>query len=415
MNIKETFLNLTSRTYPHGHEGDLFHLLPQDLEVDDHGNLFKLVGENPSTMFTSHLDTAGATLTAVNHVIEGDIIKTDGNSILGADDKAGVTVLLYMMENNITGLYYFFLGEEVGCVGSGKLAADHKIEPMKNITKVVSFDRRGLGSIITHQTSTRCCSDEFGTALSNALNSAGAEVYDNDTILSYKNDPTGLYTDSAKFMTIYPECTNLSVGYYDEHWKTERQDIKHLDKLAKAACLVDWESLPIKRDPTKVEYDYGGYRYGYGGDWEDSDYGQWPPSRGHTTYTPVISYDENHWFVDDEHSNYCSYVTVNKLTKRILDTDLADGRIEYERELIGQLLMTLDVDNDDFTWDGFKLIVDNMGNKTENDRNDLIDFIPELDFWKQKSEDHKGELTSFHKDDVCNAGLDLNEKVVQYD
>jgi hypothetical protein len=77
--------------------------------------------------------------------------------------------------------------------------------------------------------------------------------------------------------------------------------------------------------------------------------------------------------------------------------------------------MTLEIDSDEFTWDGFKLIVDDRGNKTENDRNDLIDFIPELDFWKQKSEDHKGELTSFHKDDVCNAGLDLNEKVVQYD
>ena len=56
-----------------------------------------------------------------------------------------------------------------------------------------------------------------------------------------------------------------------------------------------------------------------------------------------------------------------------------------------------------------------MGEKTENDRNDLLEFIPELDFWKQKSEDHKGELTSFHKDDVCNAGLDLNDKVIQYD
>ena len=40
MNIKEKFLSLTTRTYPHGTEQDLFHLLPQNLELDDFGNLF---------------------------------------------------------------------------------------------------------------------------------------------------------------------------------------------------------------------------------------------------------------------------------------------------------------------------------------------------------------------------------------
>ena len=113
MKIKETFLSLTTKTYPHGTESDLFHLLPQDLEIDDFGNLYKQIGDKPSTMFACHLDTATSARTNVNHVFEGDIIKTDGTSILGADDKAGVTILMYMMENNIPGLYYFFLGEEL--------------------------------------------------------------------------------------------------------------------------------------------------------------------------------------------------------------------------------------------------------------------------------------------------------------
>ena len=127
MNITKCFLKLTSRTYPHGTEKDLFHLLNKDLKEDNFGNLFIKIGDN-DVMFTSHLDTATKALCQVNHIFNKNIIKTDGKSILGADDKAGVTIMLYMIEHNIPGLYYFFLGEEVGCVGSRKLAELHKKE-----------------------------------------------------------------------------------------------------------------------------------------------------------------------------------------------------------------------------------------------------------------------------------------------
>lgn len=402
MNIKDTFLKLTNRTYPHGHEEELFHLLPQDLSVDDFGNLYTKVGENPSTMFTAHLDTATAALTDVVHVFEGDIIKTDGKSILGADDKAGVTVMLYMIENKVPGLYYFFLGEEVGCIGSGKLSEQHRTSPMTNIKKVISFDRRNTGSIITYQSSTRCCSDEFGNALADALNSAGAEVYDNDTTLSYKIDPTGLYTDSAKFTKIYPECTNISVGYYSEHTFSERQDIKHLDKLAKAACLVDWESLPIKRDPSSVEYNYSqSYYYGYGSyggiDWDEYDSRWSRPYKGSvntsTASSSESSYVENVWFVDDKYSDYCSRMTINKWSHRVTYVDLADGRLEYEMSLIEDLLITLEQPFESIDWDGLKLVVHHDSTSTtECSREELVDFIPELNFWKKLNEEHLDEL-----------------------
>ena len=90
MNIKETFLNLTKRTYPHGTEQDLFPLLPTNLNKDEFGNLYIEIGDNPSTMFTSHLDTASSQVREVNHKFDGKIISTDGSTILGADDKAGV-------------------------------------------------------------------------------------------------------------------------------------------------------------------------------------------------------------------------------------------------------------------------------------------------------------------------------------
>ena len=150
MNIKDTFLSLTTRTYPHGTEKELFHLLSSDLKEDEFGNLFIKIGESDA-MFTSHLDTATKALSDVKHVFDGDIIKTDGKSILGADDKAGVTIMLHMIENNIPGLYYFFLGEEVGCIGSKKVATVQKTDKIPGINKVISFDRRGTGSIITFQ------------------------------------------------------------------------------------------------------------------------------------------------------------------------------------------------------------------------------------------------------------------------
>jgi hypothetical protein len=68
--------------------------------------------------FCFTLDTVSREHTKVNHVINGNMISTDGTTTLGADDKAGVSVLIWMMKHNIPGLYYF-IGEEVGCIGSG--------------------------------------------------------------------------------------------------------------------------------------------------------------------------------------------------------------------------------------------------------------------------------------------------------
>ena len=411
MNIKETFLSLTTKTYPHGTEHGLFHLLPQDLEMDDFGNLYKQIGEKPSTMFACHLDTATSAITDVNHVFSGDSIKTDGTSILGADDKAGATILMHMMENKVPGLYYFFLGEEVGCIGSKKVADLHKTSPIEYIKKVVSFDRRGTTSIITHQCSARCCSDEFGTALATALNQCGLQVYDNDTVLAYKNDRTGLYTDSAQFTKIYPECTNISVGYQNEHTFSEVQNIKHLHKLAEAAILVDWESLPISRDPSKVEWDYSSY-YGYGGYGEYGDdygygyqassykaksYGSIGP-KNTTSYSQPSGVD-NTWFVDYQAESYVTCITIDKSTKKVTKVDLGPSRISDECDEIAQFLMSLDIAYDSFKWNVMNLTVNYSeefypkGHKTECDRNELSEYIPELDFWKEcvRREEEKAE------------------------
>jgi hypothetical protein len=380
MNIKEKFISLTKRTYPHGTEQDVFPLLCEGLNEDEHGNLFIQIGES-DVMFTSHLDTATAALSEVNHVFEDNIIKTDGKSILGADDKAGVTVMLYMIEKKVPGLYYFFLGEEVGCVGSKKLAADHKENKIEEINKVVSFDRRGTNSVITYQSSRRCCSDAFGDALAAEFNRV-------ESTFKYEKDDTGVLTDSVQFINIYPECTNISVGYYSEHTFSERQDIEHLEKLAKACVEVDWNGLPVERDASKTEYkSYGGYSRGYYGGWDgyddDYSYGYNGYSKKGSSYVAPKPKIEKVWFYDSKFQ-YVSSVEFESISKKYVSVDISPDRKAHEKLIIDNLLNSLELGNTKSVWDGLTLSVyygDERDQTTAN-RNDLIEYLPQLDYKK---------------------------------
>ena len=326
-NILETFLRLTNRTYPYGTEDSLVeNMIKQgvfpDLEKDSHGNYYYKIGES-RTIFASHLDTACKDSTPVTHVFDGNMIKTDGKTILGADDKAGITILLHLIKNKIPGLYYFFIGEEVGCIGSGLAAKHDKFKGLYD--RIISFDRRDTGSVITFQSSSRCCSDAFADELSKQLNKRGG--------MSYKKDDGGVYTDSAEFTQLIPECTNISVGYYKEHTTNESQDIKHLAKLADACLFIDWENLPTRRDPSKTEYksyDYGstyGSSYGrksYGNsvswkgkgtNWRSRDYGYHDDWYDQSTRAEKDSDYEEEWPGEKEYASFKK----NRSSKKYFD------------------------------------------------------------------------------------------------
>ena len=236
--IKSTFILLTSETYPPGHEKELSKYLP-DTKTDKFGNVYKVIGES-DTMFTSHLDTSNKfEKRKVNqYLYEKDgteYIRTDSRSNLGADDKAGVSLMLYMMSKNVPGTYYFFIGEENGGIGSSDLLYNFNLSGVK---KCVSLDRRGYNSVITKQLGIKCCSDKFSVELIEKLNRFGFE---------YELDSTGFFSDSASFAFKIPECTNISVGYENEHTVREIQNISFLEKLGKALMKIDWNSLPVNR------------------------------------------------------------------------------------------------------------------------------------------------------------------------
>ncbi len=372
MRIRRKFLQLTKWTYPYGTEFCLEGYLPKGYKQDENENYYIVVGDNPTTMFACHLDTSCSRQEKVTHVQDQKFIRTDGKTILGADDKAGMTVILYMIENKVPGIYYFFVGEEVGCIGSGELSDQWKeLEMFNNIKKIVSFDRKGTSSIITHQLYGRCCSDEFAEELAKRMNETGEG-------LTMKTDDTGIMTDSAKFVELVPECTNISVGYYKEHTVDEHQDIEFLQKLCRAVVKVDWETLPVKRDPSVVE-DYWG---SWGG-----------------AFVKGYSEDEEYDFVE----NYYTYVKHGTGSKRML---ISKQRILEERQLISKWMFNNGsyFDMVSVVWNGHSLWYENDRHSLEfvGNRVDIMDFIPELRTLPVR---HLSEKPSF----VKSASVDISD------
>jgi hypothetical protein len=349
MRIRRKFLQLTRKTFPYGYESELVKYLPDGSSVDEHGNYFYIVGDNPTTMFTCHLDTACDEQKFVKHVYSDRIIKTDGTTILGADDKAGMVVLLYMIEKKVPGLYYFFIGEEVGCIGSSKLAEDwENFEYKDSIKKVVSFDRRGTKSVITHQLYGRCCSDEFAEELSFRLNTAG---YD----LNLEPDDTGIMTDSAKFIDLVPECTNISVGYYKEHTYGESQDIEYLTRLCRSVVLIDWETLPVERDPY-INYEY------YEEEYDAYNYGNYDNGR---------YFSPNNW----------TWVNTKTGVKKMY---ISSSQIDKEKSMIYSWLFNSGLYHSvmSISWNGNTLYIENQRGDMEyvGGRMDVCEMVPDLKF-----------------------------------
>lgn len=208
-------------------------------------NIFVTVGVS-KTLFTAHVDTVHRNggyqpVKLVDNVFQLDSLT---GYCLGADDASGIFVLLSLIQAGVPGTYLFTRGEERGGVGAKHVAKDEAF--LRQFDRAIAFDRRGYSDIVTHQAMGRCASDEFAEALSNQLNDLG---------LLYMPCDGGIYTDTAEFTHLIPECTNVSVGYFNEHSNKETQDWTYLQALVEAVKQVRWEELPTKRDPNEVEDD----------------------------------------------------------------------------------------------------------------------------------------------------------------
>jgi hypothetical protein len=233
------------------------YLKPVFGEPDDHGNYIKIVYEpayrgyvQPKVCFTAHYDTVHRVAGKQQVIVTGDIVSAVQSDCLGADCTTGVWLILGMIEKNVPGVYVIHYGEESGCIGSRALAADRP-DWIEYTEAVISFDRKGEESIITHQMGLRTASDAFAVSLAEALD-----------MPQLRPDPTGSYTDSNEYTHLVSECTNLSVGYLNQHSSKETQNVYFAYLLLDKLCNADWSKLVFERDPSIAEDDY--YRSSWG-------------------------------------------------------------------------------------------------------------------------------------------------------
>jgi len=211
-------------------------------EMDAFGNRYVTVGDKPRVMFSGHTDTVHSVSgrQKIFHDTELNQLFKNDTECLGADDGTGVWIMMNLIRAGVPGLYIFHQAEECGGQGSSYIAKEEK-HRLDGIEFAIAFDRRGNGDVISHQAGGRCCSDAFATDFAERLGG------------KYKPCDGGVFTDTANYTHLISECTNLSVGYYNEHSKHEYQDLNEADELLTALLAVDWDTLVASRDPKEID------------------------------------------------------------------------------------------------------------------------------------------------------------------
>lgn len=235
-------------------------LLPLGGYSDAAGNVIVRVGDSSRVMWSSHTDTVHNKAGRQRVVISGDSFKLghgSDSSCLGADCTTGVWLMREMILAGVHGLYVFHDSEETGGHGSAWLAKNHG-GLLDGIDFCIAFDRKGHDSVITHQFGQRTASDSFAESISPLMPH------------KYKKDTGGTFTDSANYVDLIGECTNLSVGYLAQHTAQETQSVSHALALRESMLRFDESKLVASRKAGEVDSEY----------WEMSGYNYWRKDSG---------------------------------------------------------------------------------------------------------------------------------------
>lgn len=190
---------------------------------------------------------------------------------LGADDKNGIWVALKCLKKYDVFKCAFFVGEEVGCVGS----SDADMDFFDDCRWVIQCDRKNGGDLITEASCTELCSEEFVEAIQPKK-------------FGYK-ETHGLMTDvmTLKENGLKVSCVNMSCGYYRPHtdeeytdWNQLQNCLRYVQWIAENVTDVyphEYEGFDWKKYQSGNYYKYpfgAGSEYGrYGGYGSYGQYG----------------------------------------------------------------------------------------------------------------------------------------------
>lgn len=182
------------------------------IECDKPGNLYITKGKSSTfPCIVAHMDQVQERHSKdfiayeAEDIIIGFSPKHKEQQGLGADDKCGLWIALKCLQKFDCLKLAFFVGEEVGCKGSG-LA---NMAFFDDCRFVIEPDRKGSEDLITQIGWTPLCSDDF-------LKDIGFKKF------GYK-EAEGMMTDieALKDKGLMLSCINLSCGYYRPHSNEE--------------------------------------------------------------------------------------------------------------------------------------------------------------------------------------------------
>ena len=242
------------------------------------GNIFSIRFPG-RPLFVSHMDTVDDLDMSGKLRVTDRVLYRKGSRILGADDKAGVNILMnFIDEIN----FVFTVDEEKGCVGANALLFHNPFMLAANqCSCAIEYDRTNATNLIEY---------------------CGKQLTQDIVALTHYYPANGLYTDVTVWEDEIPGV-NLSVGYYKHHTNAE---YLVLDEWRMAAS-----TLPILNTSLKEAYDVSLPKSDYVG-----------PYGWASNYDSADEYWDTYYENNYMHSYTCSYCqTRSSKTNYFEDSD----------------------------------------------------------------------------------------------
>ena len=199
-------------------------------------------------LFVAHMDTVGEGDVKKPLKLKNGILTRKGPYVLGADDKAGVDILLQNIEDIN---FCFTVDEEIGCLGATNLAKHEPfLDKLEKIPCAIEYDRKNNADLISY---------------------CGQNLIDEIETRTHYRNADGLFTDITQWEDFMPSV-NLSVGYYNPHAGTEYLSVAQWEIAANTLPVLNQIRGAFDLSPVSSRYSYG---YGYPREtynWSDAPY-----------------------------------------------------------------------------------------------------------------------------------------------